>query len=172
MKKIKCCQKSIEFEMIEITKAELKELLENNSILISDSDAEWIAVECGDDEIVGCVIGEIDKINSKNNTELWFINRYYFQESYEIKELKMEYFDFWSDKRIKNNYMNVWKVYKKLHKQKLKDKDYTLSIKEWLKKMKRELEIYNIEEVAKKNHISKKLVKKIAKINEDFLRFL
>ena len=84
----------------------------------------------------------------------------------------MEYFDFWSDKRIKKTYMNVWKVYKKLHKIKLKDKDYTLSIKEWLKKMKRELEIYNIEEVAKRNHISKKLVKKIAKLNVDFIRFL
>ena len=86
MKKIKCCQKSIEFEMIEVTKAELKELLKNNSILISDSDAEWIAVECGDDEIIGYVMGKIDKINSKNNTELRFINKYYFQEKYKIKE--------------------------------------------------------------------------------------
>jgi len=84
----------------------------------------------------------------------------------------MEYFDFWSDKRIKDNYMNVWKVYKKLHKQKLKDKDYTLSIKEWMMKLKRELEIYDIKEVSKRNHISKKLVKKVAKLNGDFIRFI
>ena len=87
MKKIKCHKKPIEIEVLEVTKAEVKELLKNNSISISDSDAEWIAVECGDDEIIGCIIGKIDNLNSKNNTKLRFINKYYFQENYEIKEL-------------------------------------------------------------------------------------
>jgi len=89
MKKYKCIKKPVEVEVIEVTKAELKELLEYSPISVSESDAEWIAVECGDDEIIGYISGEIDNLKSKDKTpDLWFINRYYFQENYKIKEKK------------------------------------------------------------------------------------
>ena len=91
MTRYRCVKKPIEVEVIEVTKAELKELLENNPISVSEHDAEWIAVECGDAEFIGYIAGDIDRLNSKDETkipDIWFINKYYFKENYEIKEKK------------------------------------------------------------------------------------
>jgi len=89
MRRIKCAKKPIEIEVLEITKAELKELLNDNPISISKIDNEWLAVECGNDEMVGYIAGEINEMNSKDKIpDLWFINKYYFKENYKIKEKK------------------------------------------------------------------------------------
>ena len=87
MRRIRCVRKPVEVEVLEVTKAELKELFEKNPVSISDSDNEWLAIECGNDEFVGYIAGEIDDIGNKDKiADLWFINKHYFVKNYEIKE--------------------------------------------------------------------------------------
>jgi len=86
MKIIKCIRKPIELKALEVTKAELKDLLKNGPITISEADAEWIAIECGEDEIIGYIVGDIDKTKS----DLKFIDKKNFMEDIEKYEVVKE----------------------------------------------------------------------------------
>jgi hypothetical protein len=64
------------------------------------------------------------------------------------------------------------KIYCKLVKIKNKDKDYSLSVINWIKKMKYELNSNSVKKVAELNFIPKKLVKKLNKISIIYLEYL
>jgi hypothetical protein len=66
----------------------------------------------------------------------------------------------------------IQKIYCKLAKIKNKEGDYTLSVINWIKKMKSELNNNSPENVAKINNISLKLVEKLDKIPSIYLEYL
>ena len=83
MKIIKYIKKHIENEALKVTKKELVDFDKKHTVNVSQADAEWLAIECGNNEIVGYIIGDINDLD-KPILNLGFINRYSFAEDYKI----------------------------------------------------------------------------------------
>jgi len=83
MKIIKYIKEYVESEALKVTKKELVEFDKKHIVNVSQADAEWLAIECGDNEFVGYIIGDINNLN-KSKPNLEFIDRYSFIEDYKI----------------------------------------------------------------------------------------
>ena len=83
MKTIKYIKKHLENKVLKVTKKELVEFDKKHTVNISQADAEWLAIECGDNEFVGYIVGNINNLD-KSKPNLEFIDKYSFIENYEI----------------------------------------------------------------------------------------